>query len=397
MSVELRPLGVACNIACQYCYQHPQRDAGNFGKSYDLATMKAAILKEGGSFTLFGGEALLVPEADLEDLWGWGLERFGVNYVQTNGTLITENHLRMFRRFKVRVGISLDGPGELNDVRWNGSPESTRAATAKTEWAIRRLCEEGMAPSLIVTLHRGNATADKLPRMHAWFRELAGIGIKSARLHALEVESGAIREKYALTAEENVGALLSFAVLERELQGMEIDVFREMEKLLRVQDNGVSCVWKACDPWTTEAVRGVEGHGQRSNCGRTNKDGIDFVKAGKVGYERYLALYQTPWEHGGCAGCRFFLACKGQCPGTAIDGDWRNRSEHCGIWMALFEEMEGRMVARGEVPMSRLPERGAMERFMLEAWTLGTNPSLAQALAEAREGATVGGELVQVA
>jgi hypothetical protein len=26
---ELRPLGVACNIQCQYCYQNPQRDAGN--------------------------------------------------------------------------------------------------------------------------------------------------------------------------------------------------------------------------------------------------------------------------------------------------------------------------------------------------------------------------------
>ncbi len=28
MSVELRPLGVQCNIQCQYCYQNPQRDAG---------------------------------------------------------------------------------------------------------------------------------------------------------------------------------------------------------------------------------------------------------------------------------------------------------------------------------------------------------------------------------
>ena len=394
MSVELRPLGVTCNIACQYCYQHPQRDAGNFGKSYDLATMKAAILKEGVSFTLFGGEALLVPEADLEDLWGWGLERFGVNYLQTNGTLITENHLRMFRRFKVRVGISLDGPGELNDVRWNGTLAGTREATAKTEGAIRRLCEEGMAPSLIVTLHRGNATADKLPRMHEWFRELARIGIKAARLHALEVESGAIREKYALTAEENIRALLSFAALERELPGMQIDVFREMEKLLQVRDEGASCVWKACDPWTTEAVRGVEGQGQRSNCGRTNKDGIDFVKAESVGYERYLALYHTPWEVGGCSGCRFFLACKGQCPGTAVDGDWRNRSELCELWMALFEEMERRLVERREVPLSLMDERAAMERFMLGAWAVGMNPSLGQALGAARVSEA---KLVQVA
>ena len=42
----------------------------------------------------------------------------------------------------------------------------------------------------------------------------------------------------------------------------------------------------------TGAVRGVEGNGQTSNCGRTNKDGIDFTKANTAGYERYLALYQ---------------------------------------------------------------------------------------------------------
>ena len=48
MTVELRPLGVHCNIACQYCYQNPQRDAGNLGKRYDIETMKRAILEEGG-------------------------------------------------------------------------------------------------------------------------------------------------------------------------------------------------------------------------------------------------------------------------------------------------------------------------------------------------------------
>ena len=380
MSVELRPLGVACNIGCQYCYQNPQRDAGNFSKSYDLELMKAAILKEGGSFTLFGGEALLVPEADLEHLWAWGLERFGSNSLQTNGTLINEQHIQMFRRYKVHVGISLDGPGELNDVRWNGTLAATREATAKVELAIRRLCAEGMPPSLIVTLHRNNATEDKLPQMHRWFGELYQLGVRQVRLHALEVEDDVIREKYALATEENLHALLSFASLEKELAGFHIDVFSDMEKLLQVKDGHVSCVWRACDPWTTEAVRGVEGHGQRSNCGRTNKDGIDFVKAETRGYERYIALYNTPQEHGGCSGCRFFLACKGQCPGTALDGDWRNRTEHCDLWMALFREMESRMVARGETPLSLMPKLAALEALMLDAWSRGANPTLDSAL-----------------
>jgi len=82
--------------------------------------MKAAIKAEGGPFALFGGEPLLVPEHDLESLWSWGLEQFGYNTVQTNGTLINDEHIRMFKAYKVSVGISIDGPGELNDLRWHG-------------------------------------------------------------------------------------------------------------------------------------------------------------------------------------------------------------------------------------------------------------------------------------
>ena len=80
MSIELRPLGVKCNIQCQYCYQNPQRDAGNVSHSYDIEKMKQAILKTGQDFILFGGEALLVPEEDLHTLWAWGLEKFGFEW-----------------------------------------------------------------------------------------------------------------------------------------------------------------------------------------------------------------------------------------------------------------------------------------------------------------------------
>jgi uncharacterized protein len=139
MGVELLPLGVSCNIQCQYCYETPQRDAGNLQHSYDMQKMKDAVKAEGGPFTLFGGEPLLVPEKDLEELWSWGVAQFGRNSIQTNGTLINDEHIRMFKQYKVAVGISLDGPGELNDVRWHGSLEKTRLSTAKTESAIRLL------------------------------------------------------------------------------------------------------------------------------------------------------------------------------------------------------------------------------------------------------------------
>ena len=93
MGVELRPLGVACNIACTYCYQNPQREAGNYRQDYDLERMKTAVEREGGPFTLFGGEPLLMPHKDLKILLAWGLEKYGSNSIQTNGALITDEHI----------------------------------------------------------------------------------------------------------------------------------------------------------------------------------------------------------------------------------------------------------------------------------------------------------------
>jgi uncharacterized protein len=383
MSIEVRPFGVKCNIACQYCYQNPERDAGNELNSYDLEKMMEVLQADGRSFILFGGEPLLMPTRDLETLWSYGLSKFNGNGLQTNGTLITDEHIELFKKYKVSVGISIDGPGELNDVRWAGSLAKTRKATERTLEAVRKLCVEGLAPSLIVTLHRNNATRDKLPTMHEWLRALYRLGVRSLRLHSLEVESDAIRQKYALTTEEHVEAMLSFLPLESELPDVNIDIFRDMRNMLLGKDNKGTCVWTACDPYTTEAVQGLEGRGQRSNCGRTNKDGVDFVKADRAGFERYLALYQTPQEHGGCKGCRFFLMCKGQCPGTALDAEWRNRTELCDALKILYRHFECELLDAGATPISVLPIRKDLERAMISAWASGRNTLMATQLSKA--------------
>ncbi len=388
MSIEVRPLGVTCNLHCRYCYQTPQRNAKNVLHSYDLEKIKAGIEREGGAFSLFGGEALLVPVEDLETLWAWGLEKYGRNSVQTNGTLITDEHIRLFKNYKVSVGISMDGPGELNDARWTGSQERTRRATAQLQQTIERLCREGVSTSLIVTLHRGNATADKLPRLHDWFKHLEQAGIRYTRLHILESEDDRIRREYALTTQENLVAFHSFLELEQELTDLTIDIFEDMRNILLGQDERMVCTWNGCDPYTTGAVRGIEGNGQRSNCGRTSKDGLDFVKCDTEGFERYLALYYTPQAYGGCRGCRFFIMCKGSCPGTAIDGDWRNRTEYCPVWRELFTHFEGELLAQDQQPLSLREDRPQIEAFLLETWAAGQRVSLSRALKEMSRGRT---------
>ncbi|MGI8903284.1 MAG: hypothetical protein ACR2IP_06440 [Solirubrobacteraceae bacterium] len=213
--------------------------------------------------------------------------------------------------------------------------------------------------------------------MHDWLRRLEAMGVTSLRLHVLEVDQAGVGAAYALSTEENLIAFSSFARLENELVTLRLDLFEDMRNLLFGTDDSSTCVWNACDPYTTRAVRGVEGRGQSSNCGRTNKDGVDFAKAAAEGFERYIALYHTPQENGGCRGCRFFLMCKGQCPGTAIDGDWRNRTEHCELWKALFRHLEDRALDESRVPLSASPERQDIEATFLSLWAQGQNTTIA--------------------
>ncbi len=383
MSVELRPLGDRCNIQCRYCYQEGARAAAPNHVPYSLERMIEALDALGDPFVVFGGEAMLVRDRDLETLFAHGLARHGVNALQTNGTLIEAHHIEMFRRYRVRVGISLDGPGALNDARWAGSMGRTRRATARAEAAIERLCREGLEPSVIVTLHRGNTAGERLEVLAGWLAHLDRLGVRRIRLHLLEVDAHNDSRGLRLSDAENLRVLRRLRALEPTFQHARFDLFAEMRDMLLGRDETSSCVWQACDAYATRGVRGVEGQGQRSNCGRTHKDAITYLAADTRGYERQLSLHQTSHSEGGCAGCRFFLMCKGNCPGTALDGDWRLRSEHCVTWFGLFEDIERELLAHDELPLSCSPERPAIERALLDLWRSGADASLASLLARA--------------
>jgi len=331
MTIELEPVGVVCNLSCPYCYEHPMRDAGNFRhKTYSVEKMLEGLAKEGGNFTLFGGEPLLTDIDDLETIFKWGFDRYGFNGIQTNGVLITDRHIEMFKKYRVHVGISLDGPDEMNDTRWAGSLEKTREATRKSFEAIKKCLDNKLSLGLIITIHKKNGLPKYRERFKAWIKELQSWGVDGARLHPLEIDHSSVGETLALTPE-----------------------------------------FMTCDPYTTHAVQGIDSQGNKANCGRGNKEGINWIKADVDGFERQMALYNTPQEHGGCQGCRFFIMCKSHCPGTGADMDWRNRTDTCMNWKVAFSIYERMMVERGEMPLSLDPKLKRYEDILMYGYSRG--------------------------
>jgi len=385
MTIEVTPVGNVCNIGCTYCYEDTMRGTGYSAPKMNITGMVQTLDRLDAPFSVFGGEPLLAPMHILEDLFRFGWERFKHNGIQTNGVLINDEHIELFKKYSVSVGMSIDGPDELNDARWAGSPEKTREATKKAHAALERLIKERIPVGLIVTLHRLNASPERLPRLIEWFNKLGDMGLRDTRVHLMEIDS--VRaEVLALTDDENIAALEALS----HTRGVIVDVFKDIRALLEGEDERATCIWTGCDPYTTPGVQGVAADGSASNCGRANKDGPDWVKAEKHGMMRNIILASTPFEDGGCKGCKFMIFCKGNCPGEAIDLDWRNRSRYCKVWYKIFEGVETKIVAEGKIPVSLRVDLPKIEEAMVAAWDRDEETTIKRAVYLAEEPSRAG-------
>jgi uncharacterized protein len=383
MTIEVTPVGVVCNLSCPYCYEHPLRDGGNFGnnKPYDVDKMIAAIESYNQRFNFFGGEALLTDIKDLEIMWKWGHEKFGMSGMQTNAVLMTDEHIELMGKYNVFPGISCDGPDDLNDSRWAGTLEKTRESTKKTMANIEKLSKLGRPPGLIITMWRGNVAKKNRTRFKEWLKWLDDLGVRSIRLHLQQMDYKSVEETVGVSTEDAVEfALDIWEFQSTQLKNIVFDMFDDVSKNLAGLDGTTSCIFNVCDIFTTDSVQGIDGQGNKTNCGRISKEGVDWIKTDDHGWERYVMLYNTPQEHRGCKDCRFFLACKSNCPGTVIDADFRNRTVECLHWKVLFSLYEKVMVENGQTPISLHPRRKEIEELTVEMWKRGINIYMKDAL-----------------
>jgi len=119
-----------CNLACSYCYMYQHVDQSWRTQPPFMSRATVSLLanrlrqhaRDIGASELavvaHGGEPLLYPDLDyffgtLRDNAGDVTLRFAV---QTNGTLIDDRVIQTLAKYSVHVGVSLDGPREVNDV-----------------------------------------------------------------------------------------------------------------------------------------------------------------------------------------------------------------------------------------------------------------------------------------
>ena len=165
-------LTTRCNLQCRYCY-HGMPAAR---RDMDRATLDRAFALAGSGtgplhIQLTGGEPCLVPH--LIEAAGERAEQLARPWtmaVQTNATRLRPEIVDLIRRFRLQVGVSLDGSPRMQ--------EGLRGRAAETLRGLM-LLEAEQIPFRVTTVvcDRNVGQLDRLAWLLAAFRQARGMGL----------------------------------------------------------------------------------------------------------------------------------------------------------------------------------------------------------------------------
>jgi len=321
-----------CNLACKYCY------AGSTPLKTDMDFETAAQ-----TLDLFSDQHMKIQFAGGEPLLNYPLICQVVSYVkeknydasfqmQTNGTCITPEIAAGLKKMKIALGVSLDGPPEVN--------EFTRGKTRAVIAGIGCLADQGMRINLnsVVTSY-SVSQLPKLVNFAYYLGNVGGIGLDLLR------DAGRARDQRAIikkaTPEQIKTALTKMVETAEELYqltGKKIVIREVHEAKQRLK-------MTACNKEYCYASCGrsyvVLPHGDVYPCGSLIENPKYFmgnvVKARPL---KNIAIVKA--EPQACKTCDYYTVCPGGCPSRLIlnDETKQDASLDCVLKKAAFELAE---------------------------------------------------------
>ncbi len=125
----IKPASASCNIDCEYCFYKDisnNRDVKDYG-NMSLETLEIIVKKayteteRSVIFGFQGGEPLLVGMDFylhfFEYIYKYNKKNIPTTVtIQTNGILINDEWAKLFKKYHVLIGISLDGPKDIHNL-----------------------------------------------------------------------------------------------------------------------------------------------------------------------------------------------------------------------------------------------------------------------------------------
>ncbi len=324
---------MACQAGCRYCF------ARKTGQVMDRETAELALdfiartAPEGRDFclTFHGGEPLLAGE----DFYAWILPELGGRFgrrvhlsVQSNLWAVTDRLAELFRKHRVSVGTSLDGPEDLCDS------QRGKGYSGKTRAGMEILEQHGTGAGIICTFAAANAG-----RAEEVFR-------KSARpyaVHGAVPSLGMPPDGMSLDAEQMKRVLLdSYAAYREDPAHSRVTTLDAMAKGC-LDGRGCSCTFFDC----LGAFAAVAPDGGVYSCQRFC--GLEEYCLGNVrdsltergilespAYARLRAAEDGKRE--ACGDCPHFEYCTGGCLYNALAAG-TGKDPYCEAYRAAFDRI----------------------------------------------------------
>lgn len=317
-----------CNLACKYCY------AGSTHLKEDMDFETAAQ-----TLDLFSDQPMKVQFAGGEPLLNYPLICQVVDYVkakkynasfqmQTNGTCITPEIAAGLKKMKIALGVSLDGPPEVN--------EFTRGKTREVIAGIQCLADEGIKINLnsVVTSH-SVMQLPKLVNFAYYLGNIGGIGLDLLR------DAGRARDNpdtiKKATPEQLKQALSEMVEASRELYELTdkkivIREIHEARQRLKMSACSKEYCYASCGRSYV-----VLPKGDVYPCGSLIDHPAYYM--GNVKNQSLKSIAIGKSEPVDCKTCEFHAVCPGGCPSRLlINGkDGEALSLDCVLKKAVFE------------------------------------------------------------
>ena len=241
--------------------------------------------------------------------------------LQTNASLIDDKIIALFKRYKTSVGVSIDGYHPANEFRCD------KPMTQRIIKNIKRLRDEKINVGLIIVLSKANATPERIEYVKKLLKDMHDIQV-SAKINICTHSD----PKIQLTIKEATWAylqLLDFCI-ENQIQAAPFTYIRN----LLLGEGSADCIFgKGCDPYSTMSGIVVCSDGRISTCTKFTTERLEWTPHSDW---RWDILKETD-----CKNCKYGgVVCSGGCPATSINQDFRNKTQWCAMYKALYEKTE---------------------------------------------------------
>lgn len=351
-SLLIKPAGADCNLRCAYCFYldraelYPETQIHRMSEATLTRLVRSylALPFPAHTFAFQGGEPLLMGEAFFQNLVRLQ-KRYArpgaqiTNCVQTNGTLLTPALARFFANENFLLGVSIDGPAELHNLRRpNRNGDGSHAMVVD---GLKLLRSENAAFNLLTLVSQSNVHHPLT--VYRYLRDTLNCRFMQF-IECVELMDDGSLLPDAITAQQWADFIIAIfdEWYAHDKQTVSVRLFDSIVNKL-LSGNAHSCAMSG----DCRAYFVVEHNGDVYPC--------DFfvqpeLKLGNLHTEDWDELWEHPLHtrfgarkhewHEDCHSCPYLSLCQGDCPknrtGHDFNRDSRQKSYLCEAWKRIY-------------------------------------------------------------